>query len=308
MATLPIMQAGLPDMASQGIPQQGIPQQPMQPTADPSMQPYDIALQMMQPVVDDDTLDQFTVDASGLLANNQTDLTPAIGKAVDKSFTNGVNNLSKTLGSYVPSDFKTQMQTARSSLQTFLKDKNNTTQAIDQYRKDVKPLSSAINKIRHIATRADKGRFLDTMREANDDVVNQVLSDIIQSNPNGLVAVEYLTSGFVPKGVPQPLIEREADNLWNQFNQAMTTIVSNQIESLLQRDIAAFIRMDTLKQSQGNPQMLQQAATQNMGPMQSKIQQIQQINASVFNTQPQTRPADTMQPIQPQSLSRFTRT
>lgn len=262
-------------------------------------------MQLMQTVLDDNIMEQYMSDSADEVVSGSFDVSRPASKAATASFTKGVTDLTKLLGEYAPTNLSDQMQSARSALQKFMSGDKVNIESIDEYRRQVKPLAQVMQRLHNITNRADRGKFLDTMRESNDAVVNQMLSQVIESNPNGLIAVEYLTSGYVPKNVPRTLVEREAENLWNQFVQIFIPAISNQMESLLQRDIAATMRVNMLQQSQGDLANMQSVMMQSMGPLQSKIQQIQQVNSAVFNVPTQITPHDRNQPIMKVSLQRY---
>lgn len=311
MATLPMMHPphmlpqlsqAHPQMAPMDLPVQQ-PVSPMLSQQQPQIQQpadpfHDVeqSATLLKGSVDDDALSSF-IDQAALGG----DINQLANKAVSQSFNKGVSDLTKLLGNYAPSGLSQQMSEARSALQSFMKTNNNSQQQLDTYRKAIQPLASINQQLRNISSRPEQSRFLRTMQASKDQVINQMINDISQADPNGQVHLEYLITGKAPKGVPQVLLDNQSNILWQKIITTIANGITNQIEALLQRDISGTMRTQSMSNGVANAH---QTVMQTMQPMQQKITQIQQVHAPVFKTSDTIRPTEN-KPIQRIALNHY---
>lgn len=340
MATLPIMNAGMPDLpmdmpASQSMqPPVPQPQQPMSPApempdqqplgaADPQSQSLDQLLSTITPILDSRASDSLIDDLEAGLTNNTFNPMQATDKAVKQSFTLGIKDLSDLLSKGQHSDeyfgksgadSLSSAADAYRALSSFMKASTPVKQseAISSFRDSLKNLTTITNRLLRITDRSKQSHFLQDMQSSNDTVVNQIIGDATSGIDNGSAAYEYLITGQVARGTPLPMIQNQSQQLWQAISKTLVDNINNQIIALFQQSLAGMLRSDALSTSMTegmiDQQMLGQNVMNNIQSTQNKVAQIQQVVDATFTAGLEAKiqqPQD--HPISKLAINRYTR-
>lgn len=344
MATLPIMNAGLPSMdgmqqAEQtpmlDLPQpmtqgaQSLQQQPdfladQQQPLDPQSQSIDNLLSAITPILDSRASASLIDDMEQGFANKTYNPQSMTDKAVKKSFTFGIKDLSDLLSKGQHSDEyfgkagSTSLQSAAdayASLSSFMKATTPTKQseAITSFRADLKKLTSISERLINITDRNRQSHFLQDMQASNDTVVNQIIGDATSQTDNGSAAYEYLITGKVAQGTPLPMIQNQSTKLWQAISKTLADNINNQLIALFQQSLAGMLRSESLSQSMTpegmmDQQMFGQNIMNNIQSTQNKVAQIQQIVDATFSPAEQAKIHQPQQhPINQTSIKHYSR-
>lgn len=340
MATLPLM-AGLPDM--QPAPQ--IDPQPMQQpmaqpgqmppdiqpqslpvvhTDDPEMDTLDQSLTMLSPVLDNRAIDSMLDDAERQLATGPLNIPQLSQKAAKHSFALGIQDLSKLLSQGQHSDeyftktsqnVLTESADVYASLYKFMtaKTPQKQQQSLSDFRQAVQSLPQVSTRITRLSTRSQQGHFIQDMQASNDGLITQMIGDAVSHVDNGAVAMEYLITGRIPTGMPEPMVIRQAEQLWRAVSSLIGDSINQQLEALIQQSLASILRSESLAQAitpdgAFDALQLQHGVMSQGDAITRKLAAIQQVTNAVFQPARSAKIDQPQQhPINKHSINHYTK-